>query len=100
MTLKSWIEANQANGIIQWSLSLAAPWILFAQKICAGLRQWVCCRTLTQATVKNRYPIPLFLKLLICFWEARIFKQLDLTGAYNLIGITACDEYTTAFQTN
>jgi hypothetical protein len=54
---------------------------------------------LNLATVKNRYPLPSILEMLDRVREARIFAELDLRGAYNLIRTKEGDEYKTAFRT-
>jgi hypothetical protein len=94
-TLTAYIEANLANGFIQRSSS---P-ILFAKKKDGGIRFCVDYRALNLATVKNRYPLPLISEMLDRVREARIYRKLDLRGAYNLIRIKQGDEYKTAFRT-
>jgi hypothetical protein len=57
---KAYIEANLANGFIQWSSLPATAPILFAKKKKdGGLRLCVDYRALNLASVKNRYPLPL-----------------------------------------
>jgi hypothetical protein len=41
-------------------------------------------RALNQASVKNRYPLPLISEILERVGKAKIFTKLDLRGAYNL----------------
>jgi len=59
ISLKAYIETKLANGFIQRSSSPAAAPILFAKKTDGGLRLCVHYRTLYEATVKNRYRLPL-----------------------------------------
>jgi hypothetical protein len=56
-------------------------------------------RALNQASVKNRYPLPLISEILERVGKAKIFTKLDLRGAYNLIRIKEGDEFKTAFRT-
>jgi hypothetical protein len=97
--VKAFIEANLTNRFIQRSSSPAAAPVLFAKVTDGGLRLSVDYCTLTLATVKNRYPIPIIPGMLDRVHEARIFTKLDLRSAYNLIRIQEGDEYNTAFQT-
>jgi hypothetical protein len=98
-TLKAYIEANLANGFIQWLSSPEAAPILLAKKKDGGLRLCVDYRELNKGTVKNRYPIPLISEMLDSVREARIFMKLDLRGASNLSRINEGDECKTAFRT-
>jgi hypothetical protein len=77
---------------------VAVP-ILVAQKIEGGLRSGVDYCALKKAMVKNGYPLPLISGMLGCVRKARIFKELNLCGAYNLVRIKEGDEYKKAFQT-
>jgi hypothetical protein len=98
-TLKAYIETNLANGFIQRSSSPAASPILFVKKKDGSLRLCVDYRALNQASVKNRYPLPLISEILERVGKAKIFTKLDLRGAYNLIRIKEGDEFKTAFRT-
>jgi len=97
--LKSYIEANLANWFILLSLLVVAAPILDAIKMDGGLRRCADNFVLNLATVKNRYPLPLISEMLARIPEARIFKKLDLRGAYNLIRIQGGDEYKMACGT-
>jgi hypothetical protein len=98
-TLKAYIETNLANGFIQRSSSPAASPILFVKKKDGSLRLCVDYRALNQASVKNRYPLPLISEILERVGKAKIFTKLDLRGAYNLIRIKEGDKFKTAFRT-
>jgi hypothetical protein len=63
-TLKAYIETNLADGFIQQSASPAAAPILFGKRNDRSLRLCVNYRALNNATVKNRYPLPLFSQML------------------------------------
>jgi hypothetical protein len=94
-TLKANIEANLASGYIQQSSSPAAEPSLFAKKKDGWLRVYVDYRALNLEMVHNRYTLPLISDILDGVGEARIFTELDLPGAYNLIRINEGDEYMT-----
>jgi hypothetical protein len=98
-TLKAYIGTNLANGFIQRSSSPAASPILFVKKKDGSLRLCVDYRALNQASVKNRYPLPLISEILERVGKAKIFTKLDLRGAYNLIRFKEGDEFKTAFRT-
>jgi hypothetical protein len=98
-TLKAYIETNLPNGLIQRSSSPAASPILFVKKKDGSLRLCVDYRALNQASVKNRYPLPLISEILERVGKAKIFTKLDLRGAYNHIRIKEGDEFKTAFRT-
>jgi hypothetical protein len=56
-------------------------------------------RALNLVTVKNLYPVPLISQMPDLVREARIFRKLDLRGAYILSRIKEGDEYKTPFRT-
>jgi len=97
--LKAYIEMNLANSVIQRSPSPAVVKILFATKKDGGLRLVVEYQTLNIHTVKNRYPLPLILKMLDRVHRDMIFTRLNLRNAYHLICIKEGNEYKTTFRT-
>jgi hypothetical protein len=54
---------------------------------------------LNKITIKNRYPLPLIYGLLDQLGQAKVYTEIDLWGAYNLVQIKGKDEWKTAFQT-
>ena len=98
-TLKTYIEANLANGFIRPSKSPAGAPILFVRKSDGSLRLCVDYRGLNNLTIKNRYPLPLIGESLDRLGRARRFTQLDLTSAYHRMRIREGDEWKTAFRT-
>jgi hypothetical protein len=56
-------------------------------------------REINEASVKNRYPLPLISEILERVGKVKIFAKRDLRGAYNLIRIKEGDEFKTAFRT-
>jgi hypothetical protein len=56
-------------------------------------------RGLNEGTIKNRYPLPLLHKILLCLQKAQYFTKLDICGVYNLVRIAEGEEWKTAFRT-
>jgi len=56
-------------------------------------------RGINEATVKNRYPLPLIRETLMRISLARFFTKLDVRGEYNLIRMAEGEEWKTAFRT-
>jgi len=99
MTIKQYIDENLAKGFIRESKS---PWgsnVLFAEKKDGGRRMCIDYRRLNDATKKDRYALPLAKELRDRLTGAKIFTQLDLRGAYNLIRMAEGEEEKTAFRT-
>jgi hypothetical protein len=98
-TLKEYIDANLKKGYIRES---ASPWgspVLFAGKKDGGKRLCIDYRKLNDLTKKDRYALPLAEELRDRLRGAKIFTQLDLRGAYNLIRMAPGEEEKTAFRT-
>ncbi|ETE59080.1 Ty3b-i, partial [Ophiophagus hannah] len=98
--LQDFIEKNLQKGFIRPSTSLlAAPVLLFIKKKLGELH--LCCdyRKLNVITVLNRYLLPLIPELIERLRQAKIFRKLDLHGAYNLVCIRAGDKWKMAFRT-
>ena len=70
-----------------------------AKKNDGGFCPCIEYRGLNDTMVKNRHPLPLILRLLVCLQEARWFTKLDLRGSYNLLEIQQGDKWKTAFHT-
>jgi len=99
-TLKAYIEASLVNGFTQLWSSPAVATILFGTKTERGLRLCVDCCVLNPAMVRNLFPLPSIPEMLDHECEARIFMELNLRVAWNIIRIKEGDEYKTAFQTH
>jgi hypothetical protein len=57
-------------------------------------------RKLNNATIKNRYPLPLISELIDILGNAKIFSKMDVRWGYNNIRIKEDDEWGAAFHTN
>jgi hypothetical protein len=51
-------------------------------------------------TIKNRYLLPLILRLLDQFNHAKVYTKIDLCGAYNLVRIQESNELKTMLRTH
>jgi len=98
--LHSYISENLVKGFIHHSVSSAASPILFVKKSNGSLRLCIDYRGLNSITKRNRYPLPLINELLNCIGGCHVFTKLDLKSAFNLLRISAGDEWKTAFHTN
>jgi hypothetical protein len=97
--LDEYLKENLAKGFIRPSSSPAGSPILFVKKSDGSLRLCVDYRGLNKITIKNRYPLPLIQENLDRLQNAKYFTKIDLRGAYNLIRISAGEEWKTAFRT-
>jgi len=97
-TLKAYIEANLANGLIQPSSSLAAGPILYAKKKDGGLRLCVDYCVLNLPIVGSVFPHPLISEMLDYVCEAEIFTKPHVRSADNLIWVTEGNASKTAFR--
>ena len=98
--LHTYLADNLAKGFIQPSKSPAEAPILFVKKKDDSLRLYVDYRVLNKVMVHNPYPLPLIPALLDRLRTGRIFSEIDLRGAYNLVRIKPGDERKTAFRTS
>ena len=73
--------------------------MLFQNKHDGSLRMCVDYRTLNKVTIKNKYPIPLVVKLFDRLQKASYFTKLDMRSSYWEVHITVGDEGKTIYVT-
>lgn len=83
--MEEYISGAIRQGYIPPSTFPAASSFFFVAKKDSGLGPCINFRTLNQATVKFRHPLPLVPAAVECLHLAKIFTKLDLRSAYNLI---------------
>ena len=99
-TLKEYLDTNLAKGFIRESTSPArSPFFWVNKKDDPNGRPVIDYRKLNDMTIKDRYALPLAGELRDRLQGAKIFTQLDLRGAYNLIRMREGEEWKTAFGT-
>jgi hypothetical protein len=97
--LRDFPQENLARNFICPSQSACGAPALFIKKKDGSLRLCVDWRGLNAMTRKDRYPLPLIPNLLDRLRESRVFTEIDLRGAYNLVRIAPGDEWKTASRT-
>src|SRR6202040_1325242 len=78
---------------------LASPFF-FVKKKDGKLRPTQDYRKLNEATIKNRYLLPLISELVDRLRGAKVFTKMDVRWGYNNIRIKEGDEWKAAFRTN
>jgi hypothetical protein len=80
----------------------SSPWgapALFAKKKDVSQRMCVDFRSLNDATIKNKYPLPRFEDLFNYMRGAKVFSKIDLRSAYHQMKNRPSDISKTAFAT-
>ena len=78
---------------------MASPFF-FVKKKDGSLHPTQDYRKLNNATIKNRYPLPLISDLIDNLRDAKVFSKMDVRWGYNNIRIKEGDEWKAAFRTN
>ena len=95
-----WLDENLRKGYIRPSNSEFAAGLFFVGKKQEGdYRACQDYRDLNEATVKDKYPLPLVPDLLLKLQGSRYFTKLDLRWGYNNVRIRKGDEKYAAFKT-
>ena len=76
--LRPYIEENLANGLIQYSKSLAEAPIFFIKKKDGSLRLVVDYQGLNKVIIRNLYALPSISSLLERITGAKYFSNIDL----------------------
>ena len=98
--LEKFIEEHLRTGRIRPSISPMASPFFFVKKKDGKLRPTQDYRKLNEATIKNRYPLPLISELVDRLSGAKVFTKMDVRWGYNNIRIKEGDEWKAAFRTN
>jgi hypothetical protein len=90
--LRVYIEKNLEKEFITSFTSSAATLILFTKKKDDELRLCVDYRDLNEITIKNRYSLFLIEEVMNRLVKVKIYIELDIRIAYNLIRVRARDK--------
>ena len=90
--LCAYIDENLAKGFIRHSKPPTRVAILFLKKKNVSLCLCVDYRALNSVMICNHYHLPLISELLDSLRTRRVFSNIDLRGAYNLVRIRLGDE--------
>lgn len=98
--MRDYLDDMLDKGFIRQSTSpTASPGFLVPKKDEPNGRFVVDYRAINKITIKDRTPLPLINETFDRLTKGKIFSQLDLRGAYNLLRMAEGEEWKTAFRT-
>ena len=97
--LKNHIQDLLQKGIITESTAEFASPIVIVRKKSGGIQMCVDFRKINQKVKRDSYPLPRIQESLESLNGAKYFSTLDLTAAYNQVGMEPKDQAKTAFTT-
>lgn len=97
--LWDYVQKAKSSKWIRPSSSRTSAQMLFVRKSDGSLRGVVDYRRLNDATIKDRYPLPLQSDLFDRLRKAKRLTKIDLTNAYHLLPMHPDDCHLTAFAT-
>ena len=100
VALEEFLHENLRTGRIRTSKSPMASPFFFVKKKDGKLRPTQDYRKVNDATIKNRYPLPLISELVDKLKGSKIFTKLDMRWGYNNVRMKEGDEWKAAFRTN
>jgi hypothetical protein len=92
-------QLMELQGYIRPSSSTWGTHVLFVQKKDGSQRMCVGYRSLNDATIKNKYPLPHIEDLFDHMRGARVFSKIDLRSGYHQMKIRPYDIPKTTFST-
>jgi len=98
--LDKFLKEHLKSGRIRPSKSPCAAPFFFVKKKDGSLRPVQDYRQLNEATIKNKYPLPLIQELIDKVRGAQYFTKLNIRWGYNNVRIKERDKWKAAFRTN